>query len=86
MVEARIEAARQRNKTDKALWDRAHALSKCCDCRFWIGRCLKGKLNRIAWSQACELFMSKNDSDHVEIGMYFPMESQSVKETLVKRR
>ncbi len=28
----------------------------CCDCAFWVGRCLKGKINRIAWDPACEDF------------------------------
>ena len=28
----------------------------CGDCRFWVGRCRRGKLNRIASSEACELF------------------------------
>jgi hypothetical protein len=32
---------------------------KCYDCQFWVGRCLKGKLNRIAISESCELFKPK---------------------------
>ena len=31
-------------------------MATCGDCRFWCGRCTKGKLNRIASSEACELF------------------------------
>jgi len=33
---------------------------KCYDCQFWIGRCLKGKVNRIAVSEACESFKPKD--------------------------
>ena len=29
---------------------------KCCDCGAWRGRCALGKLNRIARSDACEMF------------------------------
>jgi len=29
---------------------------KCYDCRFWVGRCLKGRLNVIAISEACQSF------------------------------
>jgi hypothetical protein len=32
---------------------------KCYDCQFWIGRCLKGKVNRIGVSEACESFKPK---------------------------
>jgi hypothetical protein len=32
---------------------------KCYDCEHWIGRCLKGKVNRIGVSEACELFKPK---------------------------
>jgi len=34
---------------------------KCCyDCKFWVGRCKRGKVNRIAKDVACELFKPKN--------------------------
>lgn len=28
----------------------------CIDCRCWIGRCLRGRKNKIAWSPSCEKF------------------------------
>jgi hypothetical protein len=34
-----------------------NVIAQCCsDCRFWRGRCVKDKPNRIAWSEPCELF------------------------------
>jgi len=36
------------------------SILKCYDCQFWIGRCLKGKVNRIAVCEACELFKPKD--------------------------
>jgi len=32
---------------------------KCYDCEHWVGRCLKGKVNRIGVSEACEYFKPK---------------------------
>ncbi len=37
-----------------------HAENKCWDCFSWVGRCLKGKLNQIACSEACDLFLLKS--------------------------
>ena len=38
----------------------------CIICRFWVGRCLKGRVGKIAASDACESFqkrvISKNSS------------------------
>jgi hypothetical protein len=34
-------------------------LLKCYDCEHWVGRCLKGRLNVIAVSEACEYFKPK---------------------------
>jgi len=34
-------------------------LLKCYDCEHWVGRCLKGKVNRIGVSETCELFKPK---------------------------
>jgi hypothetical protein len=34
-------------------------INRCWDCNEWVGRCLKGKLNQIARSEACDLFLSK---------------------------
>jgi hypothetical protein len=31
----------------------------CSDCLFWRGICEKGKVNRIAWDVACEVFEPK---------------------------
>ena len=31
----------------------------CADCDNWVGRCLKGKINRIAADDKCELFTEK---------------------------
>jgi|YelNatPaOPRAMG01_1025707.scaffolds.fasta_scaffold18629_2 hypothetical protein len=31
---------------------------KCYDCHFWVGKCLMGRLNRVAVSQACALLCS----------------------------
>ena len=28
----------------------------CASCRFWAGICLKGKINRLANSEKCEMF------------------------------
>jgi hypothetical protein len=36
------------------------AVKRCLDCRFWVGRCLKGQKNVIATSEACELFEPKD--------------------------
>jgi hypothetical protein len=32
---------------------------QCFDCIFWVGRCLKGRKNRIAADDACEDFNGK---------------------------
>ncbi len=34
-------------------------VKRCWDCNSWIGRCLKGKANRIAASEACSHFSQK---------------------------
>jgi hypothetical protein len=34
-------------------------INRCWDCNEWVGRCLKGKLNQIARSEACYLFLPK---------------------------
>jgi hypothetical protein len=31
----------------------------CCECLSWIGRCDKGKKNRLASSLACEEFLER---------------------------
>lgn len=38
---------------------------QCCDCRLWCGRCCLNKLNKIAWSKACEIFESKDSAMYV---------------------
>jgi hypothetical protein len=35
-------------------------IKRCWDCNSWVGRCLKGKPNQIARSEACELFLQKS--------------------------
>jgi hypothetical protein len=35
------------------------ANNHCSNCKFWVGRCLKGRKTVIASSQACELFEPK---------------------------
>jgi hypothetical protein len=37
-------------------------IKRCWDCDSWIGRCQKGKPNRIAAVQACANFSTKNVS------------------------
>lgn len=34
-------------------------IKRCWDCNSWVGRCLKGRPNQIARSEACELFLQK---------------------------
>ena len=33
-------------------------INRCWDCSSFVGRCLKGKINQIAFSQACDEFSS----------------------------
>ncbi len=44
--------------------------NRCGDCSAWCGRCRLGKVNRIAWSFACDLFerggVEKNERRRVE--------------------
>ena len=35
----------------------------CGNCHFWIGRCLKGKLNMLCCSLACESFELKKGGE-----------------------
>jgi hypothetical protein len=35
-------------------------IKRCWDCNAWVGRCLKGRPNPIARSDACELFTPKS--------------------------
>jgi hypothetical protein len=34
----------------------------CVDCALWVGRCLKGRLGRIAWSEICQEFSPKKEN------------------------
>lgn len=34
-------------------------IKRCWDCDSWVGRCLRGRPNQIARSDACELFLQK---------------------------
>ena len=34
-------------------------INRCWDCDAWVGRCLRGRPNQIARSDACELFVQK---------------------------
>lgn len=34
-------------------------VKRCWDCASWVGRCLKGKINKIARSEACIEFSAK---------------------------
>jgi hypothetical protein len=34
-------------------------IKRCWDCSSWAGRCLKGKLNQIARSEACDQFSQR---------------------------
>jgi hypothetical protein len=45
---------------------------KCYDCEHWIGRCLKGKVNRIGVSEACELFKPKVERRAYTFGLPSP--------------
>jgi len=40
------------------------AMKRCSDCRFWVGRCLRGRKNVIAISEACELFEPKTSTGY----------------------
>ena len=35
-------------------------IKRCWDCASWVGRCLKGKPNQIARSEACDLFLPQS--------------------------
>jgi hypothetical protein len=50
------------------------ARKRCFDCRFWVGRCLKGRVSVIASSQACELFEPK---DSVSVFLSVPKGSDN---------
>jgi|GEM_PF-5103974 len=57
------------------------ARKRCFDCRFWVGRCLKGRKNVIAMSEACELFEPKTDSYQFQISIeYQPRNVLKVKQ------
>lgn len=43
---------------------------ECSECRVWCGRCLKGKLNRVARSDPCELF--DPTPQEFEVRLIFP--------------
>jgi len=45
-------------------------MATCCDCGAWRGRCARGKLNRIAISDACEEF--RNGITKFEVRVLFP--------------
>jgi len=38
---------------------------KCYDCAEWCGRCLKDRINKIAWSEACSDFKPKYSVQYV---------------------
>ncbi len=35
-------------------------IKRCWDCTSWVGRCLRGRPNQIARSEACDLFTPKS--------------------------
>jgi len=41
----------------------------CGDCRFWVGRCLKKRWNKICVSEACDCFEPKLDTNIPQRGM-----------------
>jgi hypothetical protein len=62
-------------KNPKSLcWLASASSQRCLDCRFWVGRCLKGRVSVIASSQACELFEPK---DSVSVFLSVPKGSDS---------
>lgn len=52
--------------------------SHCIDCPEWCGRCRKDKVNRIAWSEACQEFSDVVGKFSSEVIM-FPLVMEKVK-------
>lgn len=38
-------------------------VKRCCDCVSWVGRCLKGEVNKISRDEACNKFTRRLDGD-----------------------
>ncbi len=41
-------------------------VKRCWDCSSWVGRCLKGRFNVIARSEACSDFSSKQKNGDID--------------------
>jgi len=64
---------------NSSLFDLASHSHNCIDCKNWAGRCLRAKVNRIAWSRTCEKIEPKYSvmyvtPEIVPIGATAPME------------
>jgi hypothetical protein len=38
----------------------------CLNCGFWCGRCTKGRINRIGWSESCEAFQARTQPSNID--------------------
>jgi hypothetical protein len=41
-------------------------VKRCWDCSLWVGRCLKGKINQVACSEACSEFSPKPENSEFD--------------------